>query len=121
MRYDVAIVGGGPVGCVTALAHARRGARVLVLEANPKASQRLAGEWLHPPAYEILHSLGVGHVTETPYVCGRGFAVFPDDGSEPITLEYTRRSRGFSIEHSELVARLRAACRDHDDITYLEP
>jgi squalene/oxidosqualene cyclase-like protein len=121
MSYDVAIVGGGPVGCVAALAHARRGARVLVLEANPKASQRLAGEWLHPPAYEILQSLGVGEVTQTSYPSGRGFAVFPDDGSEPIALDYTRRSRGFSIEHAELVARLRAACRDHETITYLEP
>src|SRR5690606_13749412 len=119
--YDVAIVGGGPVGCVTALAHARRGASVVVLEANPKASHRLAGEWLHPPAYEILQSLGVGEVTKTSYPCGRGFAVFPDDGSEPIALDYTRKSRGFSIEHRELVGRLRPALRDHAAITYLEP
>lgn len=120
MSYDVAIVGGGPVGCVTALAHARRGARVLVLEANPKASQRLAGEWLHPPAYDILQSLGIGEVTTTPYPCGRGFAVFPDDGSEPIALDYTCGSRGFSMEHSQLVDRLRAAVRDDRAITFLE-
>ncbi len=49
-RYDVGVIGGGPVGCVAALEFARRGASVLLLEANPRASQRLAGEWLHPPA-----------------------------------------------------------------------
>lgn len=29
--YDVVIAGGGPVGTVTAVAHTRRGARVLVV------------------------------------------------------------------------------------------
>ena len=33
---DVAVIGGGPVGCVTALAFARKGARVLLLEGNPR-------------------------------------------------------------------------------------
>ena len=35
-RYDVAIIGAGPVGCVSALAFAERGADVLLLEANPR-------------------------------------------------------------------------------------
>jgi flavin-dependent dehydrogenase len=52
-NYDVAVIGAGPVGCVAALAFARRGRRVLLLEANPLASHRLAGEWLHPPAVEL--------------------------------------------------------------------
>ena len=34
----VAIIGGGPVGCVTALAFAHKGARVLMLEGNPPES-----------------------------------------------------------------------------------
>ena len=33
--YDVAIIGAGPVGSLCALAHARKGARVALLEANP--------------------------------------------------------------------------------------
>ena len=36
--YDVAVIGAGPVGCATALAFAKNGAHVLLLEANPKAS-----------------------------------------------------------------------------------
>ena len=57
--YDVAIVGAGPVGSLCALAHARKGARVALLEANPRASERLAGEWLHPPAIRILREVGI--------------------------------------------------------------
>ncbi|MDE0657678.1 MAG: FAD-dependent oxidoreductase, partial [Acidimicrobiaceae bacterium] len=56
-RYDVAIVGAGPVGSLCALAHARNGYSVVVLEANPNTSKRLAGEWLHPPSVRILSAL----------------------------------------------------------------
>ena len=57
--YDVAIVGAGPVGSLCAIAHARKGYRVALFEANPAASKRLAGEWLHPPAARILRELGL--------------------------------------------------------------
>ena len=43
--YDVVVVGAGPAGCGAALAHARKGASVLVVEADPRAAKRFAGEW----------------------------------------------------------------------------
>src|SRR5262245_10291977 len=114
--YDVAIIGAGPCGCVAALAFAQRNKRVLLLEANPQASERLAGEWLHPPAYEVLKQVGVDIAPEVPYQSGRGFAVFPDDGSSPIVLPYEAGAYGFAIEHSRLVERLRARCETNDAI-----
>ena len=57
--YDVAIVGAGPIGSAAALAFAKRGAKTIVFEANPGASRRLAGEWLHPPGVEVLGRLGI--------------------------------------------------------------
>ncbi|MBN4050185.1 FAD-dependent monooxygenase [Desulfobulbus sp. AH-315-M07] len=119
--YDVAIIGAGPVGCVTALAFSKlRRARVLLLEANPRACQRLAGEWLHPPAVEIMRELGV----EVPvhHDTGRGFAVFPDDGSETMVLPYSS-GRGVSVEHSCLVELLRARVKARvadGDIEYVQ-
>jgi len=56
---DVAVIGGGPVGCVTALAFARKGAKVLLLEGNPRSAHRLAGECLHPPGVGVLEKLGL--------------------------------------------------------------
>ena len=120
-HHDVAIIGAGPVGCVAALSFAGKGKSVLLLEANPKACTRLAGEWLHPPAAEILQSLGCGDITRPSFEHGLGFAVFPDDGSEPICLPYRDDTRGFSVEHSELVSALRAQCRAVDGIAYVEP
>lgn len=119
--FDVAVIGAGPVGCVCALAHAQRGARVLLLEGNPRACHRLAGEWLHPPAVEILKQVGAEDVVRARYPHGQGFVVHPDDGSEAIALPYMPGSRGFSVEHSTLVTRLRTLCVNHDLIVYREP
>ena len=118
-RYDLAVVGAGPVGTYCALVHARKGARVALLEANPKASRRLAGEWLHPPAVDMLRDAGVhleGHPRST---AGRGFAVFPEDGSEPILLPYPDGSRGLSCEHRVIVSKLREAVENQPGVDFM--
>lgn len=107
-RYDVVICGAGPVGCVAALAFAHEGKRVLVLEADPRASDRLAGEWLHPNAMAILDALGVELAPAVPYATGRGFTIHPEDGSDPIVLPYPAGKAGFACEHALLVETLRA-------------
>lgn len=129
--YDVVVTGAGPVGCVTALAFARKGANVLLLEANPRAGERFAGEWLHPPAVRILRDLGISpralagerrssSVSDDAVGRGRGFVVFPDDDGEPITLPYTDGSRGFSGEHAGMLDALRRRVRDEEAIDYVE-
>ncbi len=117
--YDVAIVGAGPAGCVTALAFAKRGARVLLLEANPQASRRLAGEWIHPPAVEILRDLGIDLRPAAPFCSGRGFVAFPDDGTRPIVLPYEAGRFGYSFEHGVLVETLRAHADEHPLVDYV--
>lgn len=117
-RVDVAVIGGGPVGSLAALAFAQKGARVALLEAHPDAAgRRLAGEWLHPPAVETLIRLGVplpaGHRP------GRGFVLFPDDGTEPHVLPYAGETRGLSVEHGVLVRAVRDAAVGHAGVTWL--
>ena len=114
-RYDVAVVGAGPTGSFCALLHARKGARVALLEANPRASRRLAGEWLHPPAVRMLRDAGV-QPTSVP---GRGFVVFPEDGSEPITFPYPDGDTGLSCEHAAIVSSLRAAVAEESSVDYI--
>ena len=108
-HYDIAIVGAGPVGSLCALAHARNGARVVLLEANPKGSGRLAGEWLHPPAARALRDIGIDTDQFPRSKPGKGFVVFPEDGSEPILLPYPDGSRGLVCDHALLVSSLRDA------------
>jgi 2-polyprenyl-6-methoxyphenol hydroxylase-like FAD-dependent oxidoreductase len=116
-NFDVAIVGAGPIGSAAALAFAQRGAKVVLFEANPGASRRLAGEWLHPPGVDVLGRLGihVGAEAEGATV-GRGFVVFPDDGSAPIMLPYPDGMQGVSLEHENLVTLVRERASVHPNI-----
>ncbi len=118
-RYDVAIVGAGPVGSLCALAHARNGDSVALIEANPNTSKRLAGEWLHPPSLRILSELGIEPDDEAHSTAGKGFVVFPDDRSEPIVLPYPDGRHGVAWEHEKLVARLRQAAEDEPNVDVL--
>ena len=117
--YDLAVVGAGPVGSLCALAHARKGARVALLEANPRAARRLAGEWLHPPAVRTLREMDIDLDSDLSASEGKGFVVLPEDGGEPIRFPYPDGARGLVCEHEALVARLRETVAAESGIDYL--
>lgn len=121
-QYDAVVVGAGPVGSVAALALAQRGRKVLVVEGR-KAEGLLPssfGEWIHPPALDHLDRLGVSLKAAAPYETGRGFALFPEDGSDPIVLPYPVGTFGWSVERKALVATLRDALRAHENVELVE-
>jgi 2-polyprenyl-6-methoxyphenol hydroxylase-like FAD-dependent oxidoreductase len=114
---DVAVVGAGPTGAVAAIAFAKRGARVTLIEGHPGAANRFAGEWIHPPGVRTLRSLGVD-VGALARHEGHGFAIFGDDGQDPICLPYDAEV-GIARIHGELVAELREHACDDSGVTYL--
>ncbi len=116
---DVAVVGAGPVGCVTALTLARAGARVCLIDASI-GTGRLAGEWLHPTGASVLADLGVDLTAAgVPHATGAGFVIFPRDGADPITLPYAGGESAIGCEHHLLVGGLRAAVARHPEISVL--
>lgn len=121
MKYDIAIVGAGPIGSLCAIAHAQKGARVALFEGNPKASTRLAGEWLHPPAVRMLQKVGVRLQPCSHGSLGRGFVVTPEDQSDPILLPYAQESVGLTYEHAALVAAMHSAITELSDIDFYQP
>jgi 2-polyprenyl-6-methoxyphenol hydroxylase-like FAD-dependent oxidoreductase len=56
--HDVAVIGAGPAGAATALTLAKKGWRVLLIDASPNRTFRV-GEGLPPPARSLLRDLGV--------------------------------------------------------------
>jgi 2-polyprenyl-6-methoxyphenol hydroxylase-like FAD-dependent oxidoreductase len=113
---DVAVVGGGPVGCVAALAFARAGARVCLIDPDTP-SGRLAGEWLHPTAAGILADLGVD-LSGVEHAPGRGFAIFPK-GDGPIVLPYVGGEHGVGCQRHHLLHALREAVARSANVTVL--
>ncbi|HEY6879328.1 MAG TPA: FAD-dependent oxidoreductase, partial [Polyangiales bacterium] len=118
--YDVVVVGAGPVGSVAAVAAARSGQRVLLLEANPAAAHRFAGEWIHPTGVAVLDRLRIGRLEGADARTGYGFVVFPDDGSEPIELPYPEGHVALACEHSRIVESIRERAIALPEIDYLE-
>ncbi|HEY5608617.1 MAG TPA: FAD-dependent monooxygenase [Alphaproteobacteria bacterium] len=55
----VIVAGAGPVGCVAALALARAGVPVVLLEAEAELPLDLRGSTFHPPTLDMLDDLGV--------------------------------------------------------------
>lgn len=114
---DVVIVGAGPAGASAAIAFAKRGARVTLVEGYPGAAARFAGEWIHPPGVRTLRSLGVD-VASLAKSRGRGFALFGDDAGDPVCLPYDD-GEGIARVHEELVAHLREHAASLANVSYL--
>jgi 2-polyprenyl-6-methoxyphenol hydroxylase-like FAD-dependent oxidoreductase len=109
LAADVAVVGGGPVGCVAALAFARAGAKVCLVEANLRGN-RLAGEWLHPAGVGVLTQFGVDlDAARVPHARGTGFVIFPHGAADPIHLPYVGGESAIGCEHHLLVGAIREA------------
>jgi len=79
LSYDVAVVGAGPAGAMTALTLARGGARVALLEKAPLPRYKTCGGGLVGRALKFLPD---GALTTPPIPCRRAVMGFPALGRE---------------------------------------
>jgi len=59
VQDEVLILGGGVAGCASAIALARKGRRVTLIEREPTPRHKVCGEFLSGEALEDLHLLGI--------------------------------------------------------------
>ncbi|MFO0628990.1 MAG: NAD(P)/FAD-dependent oxidoreductase [Polyangiales bacterium] len=115
---DALIVGGGFTGLATAMALARQGRTVTVLEARTGKNPAFRGELLHPPGVQGLRELGLfAGVRARGGVEVTGFAVIPDERAPAVELPYEPpplgMGNGFAVDHHELVDAMRDAVCAH--------
>jgi len=59
LQHEVLILGGGVAGCAAAIALARKGQSVTLIEREPTPRHKVCGEFLSGEALDDLHALGI--------------------------------------------------------------
>jgi flavin-dependent dehydrogenase len=112
-RYEAAVIGGGPAGAAAALALARGGRRVLLLDASAPAAFRV-GEALPPAGRPLLRDLGVldAFLADGHLPCYANLSAWGGGGLHETDFIYDRNGHGWHLDRARFDARLRAAASD---------
>jgi 2-polyprenyl-6-methoxyphenol hydroxylase-like FAD-dependent oxidoreductase len=103
VNLDVVIAGGGPGGSVAALALARGGARVTLLERLDRPAAAGGGILLHPNGLAVLYALGIGDALRRRAHISSAVAI-RDERGRPI-LEMPVPYFGAGLDHMLAVRR----------------
>jgi squalene monooxygenase len=128
---DVVVVGSGVFGCAAAVALAKQGRSVLLLERSLKEPDRIVGELLQPGGVAALTELGLEECLEDiDSIRVKGYQViYYKQGVEipyPEVVRTTKgteeriRPEGRSFHHGRFIRRLREACSREPNITMVE-
>lgn len=99
---------------------ARAGGSVSLFEGDPSLARRFGGEWLHPEGVRLLRRQGVDLEGELPWIApSRGFVVLPEDGSEPILLDYPGGRLGIAFDRAAMMDLLRERCNETAGLEWL--
>jgi menaquinone-9 beta-reductase len=126
VTYDVAIVGGGPVGLVAAIAARLAGLTVVVIEQRDGAIDKACGEGLMPGALPLLERLGVDprgmpirgitYNQGTRSVSHR-FAGAPGRGVRRTTLHEALARRAGEVGVERVVARVESLSQEAGEVS----
>lgn len=125
---DVVIVGAGVFGCAVAVALARQGRSVILLERSLKEPDRIVGELLQPGGVSALKKLGLfGCIEDIDAISVHGYDViyhgqevmipYPCDSNKAVD---NLRPEGWSFHHGRFIRKLREACAREPNITIFE-
>ena len=123
---DLIIIGAGILGSALAVALARQGRSVILLEKSLEEPDRIVGELLQPGGVQALEELGLRH-------CLNDIDAIPVYGYEvsyyktPVHIPYPanaakegRKPEGRSFHHGRFVQKLRTAAMREDNVMVVE-
>lgn len=111
---DVAVVGAGPAGSTAAIAAARRGFSVALIDRQSFPRDKACGDALGPRTTAVLHSLGLEVIVTRERVASSLFVVGPDKSEFRTRFEAldSELANGYVIPRIEFDDELRAAALD---------
>jgi len=136
---DVVVVGAGIFGCAIAVALAKQGRSVILLERSLAQPDRIVGELLQPGGVSALQKLGLSKCVEgIDAIRVQGYEViyygeevqisYPENagatyggqtlGESPN--EKSKRPEGVAFHHGRFIQKLREACMSEPNITIFE-
>ena len=122
---DVVVIGAGILGTAVAVAFARQGRSVTILEKSLKQPDRIVGELLQPGGVEALKKLGLGECLEDIDACVvKGYEVIYY--GTPVLIPYPEnavtkgRPEGRAFHHGRFIAKLRTAVMREPNIHVVE-
>lgn len=121
---QIVIVGAGVAGLTAAIALARAGLNVVLLEKESEISEQGAGVQLAPNAYRVLHALGLGEALNEASFAPEGIDIYSKGNLKPLTrihlgeTAWRRYSAPYLVAHrADLVGILWRAARRLTNIT----
>ena len=140
---DVVVVGAGILGCAVAVAFARQGRSVTLLEKSLKQPDRIVGELLQPGGVEALKKLGLSDCLEgidairvegyEVIYYGTGVEIpYPEntveqplgqqrlEENQKLEQVKSRRPEGRSFHHGRFIQKLREAAMQEPNISVVE-
>lgn len=132
---DVVIIGAGIFGSAAAVAFARQGRSVILLEKSLKMPDRIVGELLQPGGVQALRDLGLEdcmdeidaipcHGYEVIYHGDRVHIPYPhnivDEAKDKEVDEKSKQPEGRGFHHGRFIQRLREAAMKEPNVSVVE-
>ncbi|PVU95485.1 hypothetical protein BB561_001790 [Smittium simulii] len=124
-KYDIIVVGAGPIGAAMAIVLARAGRKVLIVERSWDKPDRIVGELMQPGGVKALENLGLADVFYgIDAVQVNGYYV--EFCERNVYIPYNKNTqtgkslKGVSFHHGDFLMNLRAACKMEPNLDCLE-
>ena len=97
--YDAIIIGAGPAGSFCSYKMAKKGLKVLLVDASPTIKRKVCGEYLCPSGYQVLSEEGWGPTLDEMFLPINGMKIVSPEGTVLNTVfpKLSHQTKGLAV------------------------